>query len=109
MRPQRNDFQWFRNRTNPAYTLSPSGKSSVSRKVVLAKQLSLIRSPDALNYCEKARLGSTMAATFVELELAYQRRRVAEQLRAGRDTRLSMLVLATFQETQQLLLEHRTI
>jgi hypothetical protein len=49
-----------------------------------------------------------MAATFAELELAYrhiaegaqrvtdQRRRVAEQVRAGRDTRLSMRVLATF-------------
>jgi hypothetical protein len=60
-----------------------------------------------------------MTATFAKLELAYrhvaegaqrvvdQRRRVAEQLRAGRDTRLSMLVLDTFQITQQLLLEHR--
>jgi hypothetical protein len=62
-----------------------------------------------------------MAATFAKLELACrhvsegaqritdQRRRVAEQVRAGRDTRLSMRVLATFQETQQLLLEHRKI
>src|SRR5262249_5857072 len=47
----------FRNQTNPAYTLSPSGNSSVSRKVVVAKQLSLIRSPDVLKYGEKRRLG----------------------------------------------------
>src|SRR5215831_16841589 len=62
------------------------------------------------------RLAFTMAATFAELELAYrhvaegaqrvadQRRRVAEQVRAGRDARLSMRVLETFQDTQHLLL-----
>jgi hypothetical protein len=65
-------------------------------------------------------LWATMAA-FAGLELACRpvvdgaqrvvdrRRRVAEQLRAGRDTRLSMRVLDTFQITQQLLLEHRKI
>jgi hypothetical protein len=37
----------------------PSGFFSVSRKVVVAKQLSLIRSPDVLNYFEKPRLGKT--------------------------------------------------
>ena len=62
-----------------------------------------------------------MAATFAELELACrhvaegalrvadQQRRVAEQVRAGRDARLSMRVLETFQDTQHLLLEHRKI
>jgi hypothetical protein len=33
----------------PGYTLSASGLSSNHQEVVLAKQLSLIRSPDALN------------------------------------------------------------
>src|SRR5882672_3621652 len=36
----------------PAYTLSASGLSSNHQEVVLAKQLSLIRSPDALKLCE---------------------------------------------------------
>src|SRR5712692_5211871 len=36
----------------PGYTLSASGLSSNHQEVVLAKQLSLIRSPDALKLCE---------------------------------------------------------
>ena len=43
---------------NPAYTsytLLPSGFFSVSRKVVSAKQPSLIRNPDVLTYLEKSR------------------------------------------------------
>jgi hypothetical protein len=66
-------------------------------------------------------LPSTMAATFGKLELACrhvaegarriadQRRRVEEQVRTGRDTRLSMRVLETFHVSQLLLLEHRKI
>lgn len=42
---------WFRNPVNPACTLSEL--SSVSQKVVSAKQLSLIRSSDVLSYLEK--------------------------------------------------------
>src|SRR5882672_1465256 len=38
--------------TYPAYTLSASGLSSNHQEVVLAKQLSLIRSSDALKLCE---------------------------------------------------------
>src|SRR5262245_1595230 len=57
MRPQWSGFQRFRSRANPAYTLWPSGKSSVSRKVAVTQQLSLIRSPDVLRKLEKSGLG----------------------------------------------------
>ncbi|MEQ1712516.1 MAG: hypothetical protein ABL908_14095, partial [Hyphomicrobium sp.] len=39
------------------YTLSASGIAFLSDQVVLAKQLSLSRSPDAHHACEKFRLG----------------------------------------------------
>ena len=42
--------------TYPGYTLSASGLSSNHQEVVLAKQLSLIRSPDAPQQCEKCGL-----------------------------------------------------
>jgi hypothetical protein len=44
----------FQNRTVPRYTLSASGCSSNHREVVLAKQLSLIRRPDAPNSVRNA-------------------------------------------------------
>src|SRR5882672_419124 len=47
----------------PAYTLSASGLSSNHQEVVLAKQLSLIRSPDALKLCEICGLGSHAQTT----------------------------------------------
>jgi len=62
-----------------------------------------------------------MAHTVAELEVANrhlaegvrcvteQRRRIAEQVRTGRDTGLSTRVLKTFEDTLQLLLEHRDI
>src|SRR5260370_26125130 len=45
----------------PGYTLSASGLSSNHQEVVLAKQLSLIRSPDAPQQCEKCGLAPCRA------------------------------------------------
>src|ERR1700730_18525474 len=44
----------FQNRTGLRYTLSASGRSSNQRKVLLAKELSLIRRPDAPNTVRNA-------------------------------------------------------
>src|SRR6202048_5423282 len=44
----------FQNRTVLRYTLSESGRSSHHRKVLLAKELSLIRRPDAPNTVRNA-------------------------------------------------------
>jgi hypothetical protein len=41
-------FDGFNSKNNPGYAPSASGLSSNHQEVVLAKQLSLIRSPDAL-------------------------------------------------------------
>src|SRR5205814_728686 len=46
----------FRNRTNPQYSVSASGSILSSAQVVLAKQLSLSRDPDATIYGEKGGL-----------------------------------------------------
>ena len=62
-----------------------------------------------------------MAHTLAELEsasrhvaegarrVADQRRRIAELVRTGRDTRLSIHVLENFQATLELLVQHRNI
>ena len=44
-----------------------------------------------------------------ERRIVCQRRRIAEQERAGQDTRLSKQVLSNFEFTLQLLIEHRDI
>ncbi|HEY2619148.1 MAG TPA: hypothetical protein VGI78_17540, partial [Acetobacteraceae bacterium] len=45
--------------TTSGYTLSASGRSFVSAKVLLAKELSLIRNPDAPTQCEICGLART--------------------------------------------------